>query len=198
MGLARWARLAVIIGVAGVILVVATAGWIVRFAAVAQPRPSDCILILGCGLYGSSPSPFLRDRLEQGLKLYRDGYGAKIIVSGGQGPGETISEAEAMRRYLVSNGVPPGDIIMEDRSTSTLTNLQYSLKRMKEYRLRTAVIVSNSFHLVRCAILSAKLGLDATYSGTYAPEYWTAETAGLLREVAAIWWTLLTVRSNPA
>lgn len=192
----RWARVAVTLGVVGSVLVVGTAAWIYHFGAVAQPKPSDCILILGCGLYGSFPSPFLRDRLERGLQLYREGYGAKIIVSGGQGPGETITEAEAMQRFLLRNGVPPADIVIEDRSTSTATNLRYSLEKMQEHGLQSAVIVSNRFHLARVAILAARFGLDATFSGTYAPEYWTAETAGLLREVAAFWWVLATVHDT--
>ncbi|MBE3576716.1 MAG: YdcF family protein [Limnochordales bacterium] len=194
--MARWARVAVSLAIVDGIVIVGTAAWISHFGAVAQPKPSDCILILGCGSYGSSPSPFLRDRLERGLQLYRDGYGAKIIVSGGQGPGETITEAEAMQRYLVSKGVPPADIIIEGRSTSTATNLRYSLEKMREHSLQSAVIVSNRFHLARAAILATRLGLDATFPGTYAPEYWAAETAGLLREVAAVWWALATVHGN--
>src|SRR5690554_6073468 len=66
-----------------------------------MPQPSDCIIVLGCMLWDRQPSPILARRLDKGAQLYNDGYGRYIIVSGGQGPGETLAEAEAMEEYLI-------------------------------------------------------------------------------------------------
>ena len=84
------------------------------FGKNAKPRKSDCIIVLGCSIYGTEPSPFLKGRLQHAEKLYREGYARYIIVSGGQGRGEYISEAEAMKSYLIERGIDSEKIIMED------------------------------------------------------------------------------------
>lgn len=81
----------------------------IYFGARARPSASDCAIVLGCGLYGTAPSPFLMARLDEGARLYREGYANRIIVSGGKGPGEDITEADAMKDYLVERGVPSAE-----------------------------------------------------------------------------------------
>lgn len=174
--------------VSGVLL-----AWISRFGASARPAKSDCIIVLGCRLYGTVPSPFLRARLDEALRLYREGYARYIIVSGGQGPGEDISEARAMKQYLVQNGVDDSYVIEEDKSTSTETNLKFSLEKMKEWGLKTALVVSNDYHLARAAVIARRIGLDAAYSGVRLPQYRRWEITGLIREVPALIYALLTV-----
>lgn len=169
-----------------VILPTVAAGWVIYSGSKADPEPADCIIVLGCGLYGSTPSPFLMARLDEGLRLYDERYADKIIVSGGQGPGEDITEAEAMRRYLLSRGVPSSDIILEDESTSTLTNLRNSQALMEDNGLGSAIVVSNAYHLGRCRLLARKLGLDATFSGVRLPQYRQVELKGILREIPAV------------
>lgn len=133
-------------------------------------------------------------RLDEGIRLYREGYAGRIIVSGGRGPGEDITEAEAMSRYLLQKGVPGTDIIAEGQSTSTLTNLQYSQAKMNENGLHSAIVVSNTYHLARCSVLAARLGLEATFSGVRLPQYPQVELAGFLREIPAIMYSFLQVR----
>ncbi|WEV68507.1 YdcF family protein [Bifidobacterium sp. ESL0775] len=89
-------------------------------------RRYDYIVVLGAGLQGTKPTPLLRGRLDKAVDLWRrqDGKGV-FIVSGGQGADEEISEAEAMKRYLVEErGVPARCIIEEGRSTTTFENLR--------------------------------------------------------------------------
>ncbi|MCH5138421.1 YdcF family protein, partial [Clostridiaceae bacterium UIB06] len=119
------------------------------FGQSAKPEKSDCIIVLGCQVYRTTPSPFLAWRTEHALKLYKEGYGKYIIVSGGQGPGENISEAEAMKRYLVSKGMEASKILIEDKSASTMANLINSKAIMDKEGLKTAIIVSNKYHLKR-------------------------------------------------
>jgi uncharacterized SAM-binding protein YcdF (DUF218 family) len=151
----------------------------------ARPEKSDSIVILGCRVRGTRPSTFLETRLEEGLRLYREGYGKYIIVSGGQGPGEDISEAEAMRKYLLERGVDDADILVEDKSTTTMENLSYSKKKMDARGLKNAIIVSNKYHLKRASMMADRAQIDASYSGVFVKKYWLNEISGSLREIPA-------------
>jgi len=86
----------------------------------------DAVIILGAGIKGERLSLTLKYRLDKGLEYIALNPNAKIIVTGGKGPGESITEAEAMRRYLVSQGIENDRIIIEDKATSTYENLMYS------------------------------------------------------------------------
>lgn len=142
-------------------------GAIIFTASTAAPQQGDVIIVLGARLFGDQPSSMLRLRLEKAVELYQAGYAPAIIVSGGQGPDEAVSEAAAMRAYLVSRGVPPEAITMEDQSVSTRENLQNSQQLMQRYQWRQAIIVTNRSHLFRSLLLARLLDLPA--SGAAAP-----------------------------
>lgn len=168
------------------ILLVITTFNIIYFGESSKPEKSDCIIVLGCQVYGKTPSPFLVWRTEHALKLYRDGYGKYIIVSGGKGPGEEISEAEAMRRYLLSKGVDDGKILVEDMSGSTMANLINSQAVMREKKLETAIIVSNKYHLKRASLMAKQQGIKSSFSGVFVKPYKRHEFIGYVREVPAL------------
>lgn len=159
---------------------------IFSFGMEAKPVKSDCIIVLGCQVYGNEPSPFLKYRLEEGLRLYKLGYGRFIIVSGGKGAGEDIPEALAMRDYLISIGAPSSAVIMEDKSVSTFANITNSREKMDEYGLNSAVIVSNKYHLKRASLIAQKEGVEASYSGIFVSNYKGQELKGFLREILAL------------
>ncbi|MFL0194875.1 YdcF family protein [Clostridium sp. WILCCON 0269] len=160
---------------------------IIIFGQNAQPKKSDCIIVLGCKVYGSTPSPFLIWRLDNGVNLYHRGYGKYIIVSGGRGEGENISEAEAMKNYLVSKGVNSSKVIMEDKSASTIANLVNSKKIMNARGFKTAVIVSNKYHLKRASLMAESQHIDGSYSGVFVSLYKQREISGYIREIPAVW-----------
>lgn len=168
------------------IVTLVTTFQIVYFGESAKPKKSDCIIVLGCQVYGTTPSPFLTWRTEQAFKLYREGYGKYIIVSGGKGPGENISEAEAMKRYLVSKGVDTSKILIEDKSGSTMANLINSKTIMDEKGLNTAVIVSNKYHLKRASLIAKQQSIDGSYSGVFVKPYKFHELIGYAREIPAL------------
>lgn len=151
-----------------------------------EPKKSDVIVILGCRLRGQTPSVFLRARTLKGADLYKQGYGRWIIVSGGRGENEDISEAEGMKRILISEGIPEEKIILEDKSYNTSQNIEYSNKIMKAKGMKTAVIVSNDFHLRRAWILSKKNGIEASFDGVFVWKYFFNEAYGAIREMPAI------------
>lgn len=124
----------------------------------------DYMIILGARLYGDIPSPALYERLKVAEEYLKENTELKVIVSGGQGPDEDISEAEAMERYLLNNGIDKNKIIIEDKSTSTFENIKNSLYIIKEIDNEESprvLLVSNSFHIFRSKFLANRLGAKA-------------------------------------
>jgi uncharacterized SAM-binding protein YcdF (DUF218 family) len=121
------------------------------------------LIVLGGGLRGDRLTIPLEQRLIKALEYHRRNPGALIVVSGGQGPGEDVTEASAMAAYLEANGVPRDIIVLEDKSTSTEENFLFS-KIVLDERLGegfSVVFVTNRFHLFRASKSAAKAGLDA-------------------------------------
>ena len=137
-----------------VILFLVFQAFIYVLPLMSKPKKSDAILILGCRLRGETPSVFLTERTKKGAKLFKEGYGDYIIVSGAQGDGEDISEAEGMKRILMAEGIDESKIILEDKSKNTAENIEFSSKIMGEKKFKEVIIVSNDFHLRRAFYFS--------------------------------------------
>ena len=128
----------------------------------------DCeakyLLVLGAGVNGTEPSLSLINRLTA-AKDYMGQYPQTVaIVSGGQGTGEDITEAECMRSWLVNNGISPERIISEDKATSTEENIKYALEIIAERGDDTnskLAIVSSEYHLYRAKLIAAACGANA-------------------------------------
>ena len=100
--------------------------WVYRLLP--RRRQYDYIIIHGAGLDGPRPTPLLAGRIDKALELWKKQHQhGKFVVSGGQGADEIVSEAQAMRDYLLEKGVSADAILMEDKSTTTWENLRYSL-----------------------------------------------------------------------
>ena len=100
--------------------------WVYRLLP--RRRQYDYIIIHGAGLDGPRPTPLLAGRIDKALELWKKQHQhGKFVVSGGQGADEVVSEAQAMRDYLLEKGVPADAILMEDKSTTTWENLKNSL-----------------------------------------------------------------------
>lgn len=127
-----------------------------------KERP-DYLMVLGAGLRGSKISTSLLYRLETAIeynKLYPD---VKIIVSGGQGPDEDISEAKAMKDYLVSQGIDKSLIISEDKSTNTYENFLFTKKILEDETGKDdfkVTVISNDFHMYRAKYLGEQVGFE--------------------------------------
>lgn len=122
----------------------------------------EALIVLGAGLKGENPSRQLRYRLDAAISYHENNPDAVIVVSGGQGENEEISEAEAMKMYLVSNGVPEDMIIMEDKSVSTETNFKNSKEILdgifgQEYDV---CYITNDFHVFRAGFQAKKAGFS--------------------------------------
>ena len=145
------------------------------------------VIVLGCGIRGERVSVGLAKRLNKAYEYHLQNPDAVVIVSGGQGPQEDIPEALAMKRYLVSKGVPEDRIIMEDKSTSTITNFKYSHEIMKEKGLPddSVVFVTNGYHVYRAKEYAESEGFKGiTHLGTDI--IWYTIPMNYLREMLAV------------
>lgn len=153
-------------------------------------RQSDCVIVLGCQVVGEIPSYMLQDRLETALALLERSPNAMCIVSGGQGARESITEAEAMRRWLVKRGINDSRIIKEEQSASTRENLRGCAQIISGRGIRGNVaIVTNEFHQYRAELYAREVGLDAAHeSARTSPRLilnsWLREWVGLLQYFA--------------
>jgi uncharacterized SAM-binding protein YcdF (DUF218 family) len=146
------------------------------------------VIVLGAGLTsGDRVGRLLAARLDCGREaLERIGTAqARLVVSGGQGSDERISEAAAMAEYLAAHGVDRSRILLEDRSTTTAENLLYSCEVLTEHHIEPPVaVVSNSFHAFRAALFMHRQGLDGYALGAPTPSYYWP--SAMIREFAAV------------
>ncbi len=143
----------------------------------------DVIIVLGKGLDGDRVLPDLANRLDKAVEYYEKNPDAIIVVSGGKGSDEKISEAIAMERYLLSENIPAERIIKEDKSTSTHENFMFS-NRIIEERLGenyTAAFVTNKFHIFRAEKYAQEAGVNANHLG--ADTQWHSIPANYMREI---------------
>ena len=154
------------------------------------PRHAGFVVVLGSGLLdGWRVSPLLASRLNRGRVIYQGlaagGHDPVLIVSGGKGSDEQVSEAEAMAGYLTERGVPADRIQLEDQSESTEENLAYSKAMMDQLRPEArCVIVTSNYHVFRAAMIARRAGVRGQVTGARtAGYYWPGAT---LREFAAV------------
>lgn len=165
-GFSRFVR--VVLGLA----LLATALWALTVAAIHlygrrdEARRADAIVVLGAAQYDGRPSPVLRSRLDHAIALYRDGQARTIIMTGGVGPGDTVSEAVVGRRYAVRQGVPAEAILTERRGLSTLESMEAVAALMRAREMKSAVLVSDPFHMLRLKLLSVRVGIHGYTSPT--------------------------------
>ena len=163
-------------------------------AAKRQPAPDkDFIIILGCWFRGDGTlPPLLRGRADRAIAFWRKqkeqtGKEAFFIPSGGQGKDEPMAEAEAIRRYLVAQGVPDSLILPETRSENTYQNMAYSKVIIQKTSPQgKAVFATTNYHVFRSGLWASLAGLPAEGVGSrtkwwYWPNAFMREVVGLLQ-----------------
>ncbi|MBI4911925.1 MAG: YdcF family protein [Acidobacteria bacterium] len=123
------------------------------------PQPVDLILVLGRRLEGDAPTPVFQARLHWGAELWRGGLAPLVCVAGGLTGKASLSEAQAGRAWLESEGLPTEAILVEDRSQHTLENLFNVRELMRARGLSRLILVSDPLHLARASALARGLGL---------------------------------------
>ena len=136
---------------------------IVKAARTDAPDDVSYLVVLGAGLHGDTPSLSLTDRLDAALDWLEAHPDCVAVVSGGQGPGETMTEGEAMEIWLEARGIDPQRIIVEDRATSTWENLENSFALIRGRGGEPdgdCAIVTSEYHLYRAKAMAEELGVE--------------------------------------
>lgn len=183
----KWVIAAASLLGAGVACICITLGFI-AFAAADAPSEDEevTVIVLGCQVVGEKPSVMLRDRIETAYEYLSTHPEVKCVATGGKGSNENISEGECIRRTLVSMGIDPSRIYVEDQSTSTAENIQFSSRIIHKEGLPTTVVVaSDNFHQLRAGIYARRSGLEARSLG--CPSVWYLSGGYWAREVLALY-----------
>lgn len=169
----RWIKVLIALLCAGVLMFSALLGAVLYGSYDHVRGDPGVMVILGCQVKSWGPSILLQDRLDTALEYWEEHPDITIVVSGGQGPDEHISEAQAMYDYLVEQGVDEEQILLEDQSHNTVQNLSCSIKLLAEEGFDTTddmIVVSNGFHLTRVRMLWERVcGTDDNLSTLAAP-----------------------------
>nr|WP_325220840.1 YdcF family protein [uncultured Oscillibacter sp.] len=152
--------------------------------------PVDAVIVLGAGVNGETPSAALWSRIraaEDYLEIHPD---VPVVLSGGQGAGEAISEAEAMRRALwKEDGAENARLLLEERSTNTAENFRFSKALLEERGLdtetATIAVVTNDFHCFRAHMIARRQGLKTIDVPAELPWWWLTANY-YLREAFAV------------
>lgn len=146
---------------------------------------ADCAIVLGGAAWHDKPSPVFRERLNHAIKLYLEGRVEALVLTGGKGAGATYSEGEVAREYCLERNVPEEALFMEGNSTTTIQNLEEARKILAGQDFRSALVVSDPWHLKRGVLIARRQGIKASPSGTTTSRFQSlkSRTRFTLREL---------------
>lgn len=158
-----------------------------------EPKPADCIVVLGAHVWmDGRMSNALTYRCEAALQAWRDGLAPVLIVCGAQGSNEPETEAAAMRRWMIAQGVPEDRIIAEDQSRNTRENLINAREIMAARGYSTAAICTSDYHLTRALWLARDEGIPAVGIPAQSTRDVVSFVRGRVRETCS--WILYVLR----
>lgn len=144
----------------GILIFIIVLGLIVSGMKSQPDKNLDYIIILGAKVNGTKPSGALERRIDRAYEYLIQNPNTKAILSGGQGEGEDISEGQCMYNVLIEKGIRNDRLIIEDKSTSTQENIQFSLDLIRNNNDYTYGIVTNNFHVYRAVAIARKMGYE--------------------------------------
>lgn len=177
-------KLVIAVAAIGIILFLNIEGLIVSGFFEKGEDNLDYIIVLGAQMKENGPSSTLKDRLDEAIDYLEDNPKTMVIVSGGKGSDEVISEAEGMKNYLVQNQIAEERILMENQSVNTNQNLKFSSEYIN-IEEDTVGIVTSNFHVYRSIKLAEKQGYREV-CGIAAKSHKLLLPANMLREFACI------------
>lgn len=156
-----------------------------------NPDNAEAVVVLGCKVKGEVPSKMLKRRLDAAEIFLTENEDVICIVSGGKGDDEKISEAQAMKNYLVEKGIEPDRIIMEDKSVNTYENLENSCAILEKMGTeKNIAIVTDGFHQYRAGFIARGMGCEVSainalidrYNLGLTPTYYVREWLAITNE----------------
>jgi uncharacterized SAM-binding protein YcdF (DUF218 family) len=153
------------------------AGWlgsqVLSMATRRNTGTADVIIVLGSAVWpNEQPSPSLAARTRTAIELYEQGRAAHLILTGGLGQWPP-AEAEVMRRLAAAAGIPEAALVLDTESRSTQQSLSTASRLMAEHGWRSALIVSDPFHLCRALTMAHDAGIRANAAPALASPTWT-------------------------
>jgi uncharacterized SAM-binding protein YcdF (DUF218 family) len=139
--------------------------WVYRVSRLDQRERADAIVVLGAAQYNGRPSPVLKARLDHALELYREGLAPMVVVTGGIGPGDRMSEATVGHKYLRAQ-LPDSAIIVRPDGRTTEESMRSVAEWMHEREAARVLLVSDPFHMARLRLEARYARLDAFVSPT--------------------------------
>lgn len=169
----KWVKVLIALILVGVLVFGTLLGMVLHGSYDHVEGEPKVMVILGCQVKPWGPSILLQDRINKAADYLKDHPDVVVVASGGQGPDEHMSEAQAIHDALVEQGIDPNRILQEDGSYNTIQNLRYSMALLEEngYDIEDdIVVVSNGFHLTRVRMLWNRIhGDDDNLSTLAAP-----------------------------
>jgi uncharacterized SAM-binding protein YcdF (DUF218 family) len=161
-----------------------TAVSIAQYGKLDEKADCDVAIILGAATSDGEVSPVYRERINHAITLYEEGTVDFIILTGGFGEGSYKSDSQVAKEYALSQDVPEERILIEEKSTITEENLEFSKEIMEENDLETAIIVSDPLHMKRAMLMAKDYNITALSSPTTTSMYTSLKTKipFLLRE----------------
>lgn len=162
----------VLLGTAGAIVTLwlCSVGAVIAWALLDDARKADAIIVMGAAQYQGRPSPVLRGRLDHALVLWQEGLAPRVVLTGGIGEGDTVSEAAVGRMYMLRHGVPDTAILLEHEGRTSAQSLRAAADLLHARGLENAMVVSDPFHMLRLEILGRRFGIDPYTSPALPPD----------------------------
>jgi len=157
-----------------------------------EAQPADAIIVLGAAEYRGRPSPVLEGRLNHALILYLKGMAPRVITTGGAGGDPVFTEGSVGRSYLSQHGVPPEAIVVEREGESTAQSVAAVAEIMRRMNLRSAIVVSDGYHIFRVKKMLESSGLKVFGSPrpSIPPGEWRARWQDLKQAVGYLLWRI--------
>ncbi len=175
---------------AGLLVVGITEAIIIKASFGSPKEQADYVVVLGAKVRDDGPSVSLWDRIRAAADYLNTHPDTIAIVSGGQGPDEPMTEAQAMYEELVKLGIDPSRIWLEDKATSTWENMNFSLNLIEEktgQRPTKLGVLSSEYHLFRASLFAKACGVE-DFVGVPARTTRLSQAVNhFMREVAGVW-----------
>lgn len=153
------------------------------------PDKETTVVVLGCKVHQDGPGILLRERVLTAKKFLEENPEINCVLSGGKGDDEPVSEAECMRQMLIEGGINPERLFVEDKSTSTRENIEFSKKVIEQNGLNPCItVITSDFHQYRAMKIAQSLGLESFSISAKTPfslfsTYHLREIGGILKGV---------------
>lgn len=177
----------------GLMLFAVMEGYVLAHDETDREREVSAVIVLGAGVNGRVPSLSLQKRLEAAFEYVADKPDIPIVVTGGQGRGEEITEARCMADWLTANGIEEERIILEEQARDTQENLDFSLSLLREMGVDTTdniAVVSSDYHLARAGLLFGTPNMVPVAAHMPA-RFWPLTVNYYVREAFGVAYTML-------